>query len=233
MKKVLALAVAALSLGAFAAANDILISFSTPGTDTYKDGSTVLDSECYALVYTKAGSPAVTIAADGTCSTGSEIVLVAPLAKGGKCPAIVFEVPAEKKYEGGAFAVYLLDTRVTATTLATVVNGFPQVVNSYAAATASEAQEGQGGSLVASGATQVETLVQIDAPVITAMKVEGATIKITVSGMNPAATYKVVSGTTIDGVSTELDAKAEGDTFTIDAKDGKFFKVIGGRNFGE
>lgn len=233
MKKILAIAVSALSLGAFAAANDILISFSTPGTDTYKDGSTVLDGECYALVFSAKDAEPLAIGADGSCTSGNEIVLVASLAKGGKCPAMVFELPAEAKYENGTFAVYLLDTRVTKTTLAAVVNGFPQVVNSYAAATASEAQEGQGGSLVASGATQVETLVKIDAPVITAMKVEGAKIKISVAGMSPAATYKVVAGTTIDGVSSELDAKAEGDTFTIDAKDGNFFKIIGGRNFGE
>lgn len=232
MKKILTIALSALSLGAFAAANDILISFSTPGVDTYVDGKTVLDGECYALVYSSKDAAPVTIAADGTCSAGSEIVLVAPLAKDGKCPAIVFELPAEKKYETGTFAVYLLDTRVTATTLAPIVNGFPQVVNSYAAATSASAQAGQGGSLVASGATAVETLVAVDSPVITAMKIEGAKIVLTVAGMSPVATYKVVTGTSIDGVSTELDAEADGDKFTVDADKGTFFKVIGGRKFG-
>ena len=35
---------------------DTLITFSTKGPDTYLDGKTVMDGECYALVWTKNGA---------------------------------------------------------------------------------------------------------------------------------------------------------------------------------
>ena len=46
----LALAAVLLCAGAFAAQNDALVSFSTPGPDKYADGTTVLDGEYYAIV---------------------------------------------------------------------------------------------------------------------------------------------------------------------------------------
>ena len=98
---------------ALAAANDALIAFSTPGVDTYADGTPVLDGECYALVHLDAGEAGFSLAADGT-ATGGEIVLAAPVAKGGRCPKVMFEVDAkdvETKYKGGSWRVYLLDTR--------------------------------------------------------------------------------------------------------------------------
>ena len=85
--------VAALCGAAFAAQNDALVSFSTKGPDAYADGTTVLDGECYALVWLQNGASGLTVAADGT-ATGGEIVLAAPIAKGGRYPSVVFEVDA-------------------------------------------------------------------------------------------------------------------------------------------
>lgn len=230
MKKLLSLAVMALSLGAFAAANDILISFSTPGPDTYKDGSTVLDGECYALVFSTNGAADVEIKANGSCTEGNEIVLVAPLAKGGKCPAVVFELPNDAKYAKGTFAVYLLDTRISKTDLAKVVNGFPKFVNGYAKATDPKAEEGQGGSLIASAGTKVTTLAAVESPRIRALKIEGATIKLTVAGMlEEGVEYHVVAGEAVNNVSTVIESTREDDTFSVSADKGSFFRIIGGR----
>ena len=52
------------ALGAFAGVDNVAITFSTPGPDTYKDGRQVLDGECYALVWTPTGAAFGGIAAD-------------------------------------------------------------------------------------------------------------------------------------------------------------------------
>ena len=49
------LGVAGLAVASFAAVDDTLISFSTPGPDKYADGTDVLAGECYALVWSKDG----------------------------------------------------------------------------------------------------------------------------------------------------------------------------------
>ena len=84
---------AALASAAFAAQNDALVSFSSKGPDAYADGTTVLDGECYALVWMSGGASGLTVAADGS-ATGGEIVLAAPVARNGRCPKVVFEVDA-------------------------------------------------------------------------------------------------------------------------------------------
>ena len=63
---------------------DTLITFSTKGPDTYLDGKTVMDGECYALVWTKTGSTFAGLNADGTCvdPENNALVLAAPIAKG-------------------------------------------------------------------------------------------------------------------------------------------------------
>ena len=132
----------------FAAENDTLIVFSTPGIDTYRDGTTVLDNECYALVWTSAGATFEGLTGDGKCvSSNDHLVAVAPIAEKGRCPETVFEIDAglAKRFQGGTFALYLLDTRIRnaagAVALAAFENGFPKVVNAYADA-ASCAGEG-------------------------------------------------------------------------------------------
>ena len=72
---------------AFGAANDARISFSTKGPDTYADGTTVLDGECYALCWSKDFAN-FAIKADGTAEVGAEsvdgeVILVAPAKDGG------------------------------------------------------------------------------------------------------------------------------------------------------
>lgn len=126
--------VAALALSVDAAQNDLLVTFSTKGPDTYADGSDILDKECYALVWDADGEP-FAVAADGT-TTGGEIVLVAPVAKKGRCPKVLFEVDAtlaKTKYaDGGSWNVYLLDTRrygADGATLAPLKDGRPTLVN--------------------------------------------------------------------------------------------------------
>jgi hypothetical protein len=122
--------------------NDLCVSFSTQGPDRYADGSTVLDGECYALVWSKDGA-FDGINAKGECvDSNDRIVLVAPLAKDGRCPSVLFQVSeAEaKELEGGRYAVCLLDTRVASADGKMnpngTVDGGLEVVNGYGVVTA-------------------------------------------------------------------------------------------------
>lgn len=230
-----------------AAQNDVLITFSTPGTDTYADGTTVLDGERYALVWTKDGETfgGLTAAARPVKST-DVVALFAPVAKGGKCPVTAFQIDATyaQRYDGGTFALYLLDTRVRnasgAVTLAESVDGVPATVN----AVGRTAVTGVGNANLASGtgsaldaATPVAlgsvgVYTEVAAPQITALRVDNATVTLTVQGMSPVADYFVVPGSSPNDFKPVLDAAPKGDTFTFDKPAGAtFFKVIGARKF--
>jgi len=230
-----------LSLAVFAGAEDPLLMFSTPGPDKYADGTTVLDGECYALCYvTDAANFAVK--ADGT-ATGGQVILVAPVAKGGKCPEIMYQVPADTadKLTGGSYGVYLLDTRVPAAggTFKVaqkdeknnwIVNGFAAVAEGGQAGGAGVASAGAFAGKTVTGGATIAAYATVDNPTISAMKVTGAKVTITVAGMSPTVDYKVFTAPEPAGFSTKIDAEAAGDTFTFDKPaDGKFFKVIGTR----
>ena len=124
------------ALGVFAGVDNVAITFSTPGPDTYRDGRTVLDGECYALVWTPTGAAFGGIAADGTAAEPSKLVLKAPVAKGGRCPRVLFEIDedyAKANFPGGTWNVVLLDTRRFATDADGVVvngeDGLPKVAS--------------------------------------------------------------------------------------------------------
>ena len=119
---------------AFAGMQDALMQFSTTGPDRYADGSVVADDECYALVWSPAGTEFSGFNADGTpVSSGDRVVLAAPLALNGKCRKAVFQVPADE-YEalkGGEWSVCLVDTRTAAGVPAGVRDGRPVRVNRW------------------------------------------------------------------------------------------------------
>ena len=220
MKKTISLVAAAMFSGAaLAAANDAMISFSTPGTDTYADGTAVLDGECYALVWSSGG--AVTIAADGTAS-GGEIVLVAPVARGGRCPRIYFEVDAgdiDAKYVGGTWSVYLLDTRRwgadgsvkpagTVSGKIRLVNAASPVAAKVGVAKAAASSVFAAAGAVVSGATAVPD--GTPAPVVTGIRVDGANVYVTVKGTVPYLQYDLSSGSAPDAVAERADRPQAG-----------------------
>jgi len=241
------LAAAAMCGAALAAANDTVVSFSTPGVDRYADGTRVMQGESYALVWTADGATFGGLSSD--CKPLAEtdrLVMVAPLAKRGRCPLTVVEIDAEeaKRYEGGTFAVYLLDTRVKGSdgkvAVASYVEGLPQVVNSFGASGATKdatSAAGVAGGIGASSAIklgEVGVYTQIESPQITAIEMRGAKIRLQVKGMSPAADYFVVPGSVPGIFAPAMDATADEDGFTFDRPEGQsatFFKVIGVRKF--
>ena len=236
---------AALACAAFAAQNDALVSFSTPGPDTYADGSTVRDGECYALVWTPAGKT-FELAADGTAKDG-EIVLVAPVARNGRCPGVVFQVPAdkvEKVYKNGSWGVYLLDTRRWgangAVTLAGVgADGKAKVVNAAGAVTGSKVAVSTGSisevvtSEAACAASATAEPANVPKPEISAIRVMGGNVYVTVKGTMPCLRYGLSSGATPERIDEGVGEAQSGAVNAAEeiilvapAKEGgAFFKV--------
>ena len=243
------LGVAGLAVASFAAVDDTLISFSTPGPDKYADGTDVLPGEVYALVWSADGQ-FDGIKADGTTvDPADKVVLLAGVAKQGAngmcCPPLLYQVDAElaATLANGVYAVYLLDTRVTAADGAVAVggvdeNGKLKAVNSYGSVSGDTTAAAGTASITkaattAVGGASVATLVEVEAPVITAIKPNGTKITISASGLSPVVDYKVVTGAKPGEIAKELDASADAKgNFTFEKPaDGAFFKVIGVRKF--
>lgn len=237
MKKLMMVGVAGLALASLAAVNDTLISFSTPGPDTYKDGTTVQDGECYALVWSADGV-FEGVNADGTpVDANDKVVLVAPVAKDGKCPDLVYQVDAAKAkaMEGGQYGVYLLDTRRTVageTVVGLNADGQLDFVKSFATATDTVAAPADGIASAAASkpvdGAAVAQYVEVPKPIV-AIEVKAATIKLTVSGMMPVANYWVEKGTDLKNVSEKVaDVPADGVVEVEKTDAAAFFQVKGG-----
>lgn len=224
--------------------DDLLLTFSTVGPDTYSDGFRVRDGEFYAVIWTAKGETFGGLKVDGTPNKETDkIVVAAPLAKEARCPLTVVEIDgtvAEQEYKNGTFGLYLLDTRVKDESGKTVLskdeNGLPEAVN--AVAKAAEKPAAGDGKIAATSRVRlgdVGVYTVIPSPVITVIRIENATVTLKVKDMCPAATYFVVPTSLTPGEpAPALDVKPEGDTFVFpqpaDA-DSSMFKIIGTRNF--
>ena len=221
-----------LAFAATAAIDDALLTFSTVGPDKYSDGTTVLDGECYALVWTADGATFGGIAADGTAvAETDEIVLVAPVATGGHCPDVLFQIPFDTrvKAEDGTVAPAGLKA-----------NGKPNLVNGYGLATEATkvekataggakavAEKGTGGQAVAAGAAAPN----VQQPKITSIQIQGDFVKLTVQ--NLPGFMRVSSGADVSADDTQGAAQAtDGKTNEVilyapkSASGSGFFKVI-------
>ena len=241
--------VLSMGLALCAAQNDLLVSFSTKGPDKYADGSVVMDKECYALVWTPKNVESATIAADGSAADGAKIVLVAPIAKGGRCPKVVYRVDAkrvESEFRDGSWSVYLLDTRKYSydkdgnqvVTLAGLKpDGDVKLVNATSRvgdATLS-AGAGENVSLATAVATTASTGTSLPAdvprPTISAIEVKGGNVYVTIENAVPYLAYDLTTGDTPDAVTESVDRPCTGsDDGTVvlvaPAKEGgAFFKV--------
>ena len=250
MKKIMAMVGAAgLAVASFAAVNDTLITFSTPGPDVYGDGTAVLPGECYALVWSADGN-FDGIKADGsTINPNEKVVLVADIAKQnekgeGYCPLVIYQVDAAlaETLTNGQYAVYLLDTRVVAADGTKTVGGLDEngklkavntsvAVSDNTSAASSELGSQKAAAAKATVGYSVDCYAKVDDPVITGVKIDGAKITITASGLSPVANYWVLKGGAPGAVNTPIaEATFDADgKCTFDKPEGApFFKIGGG-----
>ena len=214
MKSVLAVGMATASLAAFAAANDMLVTFSTKGPDKYADGRTVMDGECYALCWSRDFSR-FAVRSDGT-GEGGEVVLKAPVAQGGRCPCVAFEVDAGEmasKYAGGEWAVYLLDTRrFSADGAARVSGASATTVNTSGFVAKAGVASGTVGTVVSgsAAATDVASGVEVPKPRITGIRVVDGNVYVSVKGTVPFLSYGLSEGATPGDVAEPVGESAAG-----------------------
>ena len=165
-----------------------------------------------------AGSAGLAVAADGTAS-GGEIVLAAPVAKGGRCPKVIFEVDADdmaNKYKDGSWSVLLLDTRRWgadgSARPAGTVAGKVALVNATGAVSGGSvkvaAANSSSVSAVAAAVASAATAVPEGAPnpAITGIRVEGANVFVTVKGTVPYLQYGLSAGDTPGAVTDSVSA---------------------------
>ena len=238
-----------LGIAAVAFANsvgDARISFSTKGPDRYADGSVVMDGECYALVWSSDGK-FDGFAANGACiDTYDRVVLMAPVAKDGRCPPVLFQVPQAEAEElaGGQYAVYLLDTRVASGDAVRpygTVNGKLALMNGYGAASANlavgalnsvkveeNAEDKAGGQIASVLAAAPADCAQ---PRIKSMRIEGDNVFLTVENLK--GFMRVRSGgdlTASDSATAAVETSGEGGEVTLVTRKPEspsgFFKVI-------
>ena len=227
---------------------DELVSFSTIGPDTYADGTTVLDGESYALVWSADGD------FDGLYADGSpvnpeeRVLIVVPGAKNGRLQDVVFEVPAALADElrGGAYAIFLLDTRVQNAdgTVAPwpAVDNVPVLVNGYGAIVDGMAVQGtrstgkfaaQSSGLVesATASTAAAAPKGVEQPRVKAIRIEGDRAVLTIE--NLPGFMRVQGGETLDSVGSTVGPAARtegGEDIEIVAPatgpDSGFFRVL-------
>lgn len=249
-------AAASVAVGAFADADNMLISFSTDG-DTYADGSTVLPNEWYALCWAPDGKEFGGLNYDCTVvDAGDKLVKLGPLArvlsespyKVG-CPFVVFQIKSEEasSYEGGKFYVYLLDTRNAAKTgvaSAVVKDGrnVPSEINGVSASTtaftavsngALTINDTEGNAVAAEDKSWAESGVSGDGVTearISAISPNGDSVVFTVEGLMAGVKYNIKAGATPSTVeSYALDVPrtvSDEATFEIAPGDARFFKIV-------
>lgn len=236
------LAAATFAVGAFADAANVLVSFSTTA-DYYADGTPVLDGEWYALCWSSDGEfDGLTLDCEPV-DPSDEVFVLSPLAKGGRCPYVVFQIDSKVAPSGGYYCVYVLDTRnadgtkVASKTVDDSGTRKPAEVNGSKPSKDFAASSVRGvrmkGTEVAGGewASSTVVLSDEDQPKITAFRVENAKVKVTVSNMLPGLKYNINMGDSPSNLTSYgLDVPKTSDSndkeFTVDPGDAKFFQVV-------
>ena len=219
---------------------DARLSFSTKGPDCYADGTQVMDGECYALTWSKDGN-FEGFTADGECADPEDrIVLLAPVAKDGRCPLVLFQIPEAEAnvLAGGFYAVYLLDTRIATggeTKPAGVRNGKLTLMNGYGEASAKVSAKGSSAMEreTASGGLTASTLASVPAdctqPRIKAIRIEGDNVFITVENLRGFMRVRSGSDVSVSGATDAAVETTGGEDVTLVTKkpgNSGFFKVI-------
>ena len=236
---------------AFGSMQDKLARFSTPGPDRYADGSIVRDGECYALVWSPAGTAFAGFNADGTpVSSRDRVVLAGALAQDGKCRDAVFQIPAAEYdvLKGGEWAVCLVDTRNLAGVPTGTRNGKPVRVNRWgivsggvnitdaASARPRLAAATPGGTRSSASAVRANNLSAVPPnlapPQITAIEVADGEVWLGVDGTVPYLDYTIISGETPNNLKpdyfaevVEGDGRSEIAIGTPESPKRRFFKV--------
>ena len=256
--KIISILALAAGLIARGAVEDVVFArCSTEGPDTYFDGTPVADGEVYALVATKRGMRFAGFAADGSLvdSAASDVALAMPVASGGRCPPVLTEVPKSyvDAHQDSVWQLFLLDTRradgkpagVGADGRLMRVRGWGETascVDFGVKAPFMIPMGAAGGDVVAGSGVNADRRAQLPKgaprPRVTAIRVEGETVTLTVADTVSYLIYDAVGTDGLgeglaDGSSVALkkvDGATGGEVIELraDGAKARFFRVRGG-----
>lgn len=243
MKTLIASLAIVASACAFAAPDDTSVLFSTQGPDKYADGTTVVDGECYALVWSEGEFAG--IKADCTSvNPADEILGIFPAAKDGKCKLSKYTLTADAFNKGGSISLWLLDTRTytsnpdgsTAVALAKQESDtkVPVVNGAVAVDAAVEVAKAGFGGISAKGpavAGAVAIPEGAPTPNVKSIKVGNVYVELEVENTVPYITYSVSAGKEPGELAKDPAAAATGKAgetitiYTLKNGDTGFFQI--------
>ena len=206
MKKLIAVFALLASVCAFGAIDDTIIVIETQGPDKYADGTTVLDGERYAIVWS--ADEFAGFKADGSLVNDKDAVLgIVSRAKDGKCPIFAFAVASQYIRQGGTISVWLLDTRIfdaeAKVTFAKATSTTKVEAITAAAKVEATIDVQKGGAMVAEAQTGLQAQpgavampTDVPAPKITGFTMDDNFVYLQVEGTRPYLRYGVAAGST-------------------------------------
>ena len=196
MKKLLfTLAALATASTLMADLSKLTLSFSTPGPDTYADGTPVAVGETYLLVHVaNPAEPFAGVRMDRTLVNPADTIATTGTAvEGSKCGFKAIEYPAEMFSEGGGWLLVLLDTRNDAGVPGGLVAEYgAQPLGAAASRSSTTLQTlGGAGTTVAAGSAARLPAEAPGAPAIEELAVAGNTASLRIAGFADNVLYQV------------------------------------------
>ena len=190
-----------------------VLTFSVTGAETYADGSTLADGECYALVWAKDGE-FDGINADGTAKAADEEVLY--IGTIDKDSTVSFQIEDGFK-SGGAFDIWILDTRVfengevksigksgDKVTVSKAVKATTAAVQVAGSQSAPTAIGGVPGGAVVNVPTAPANVPQLR---FTSIKLDGDYVVMEAEDTVPGVNYATVANGKESGITTATSSK--------------------------
>ena len=220
MKKTLSLIggllVAATMFGA-EVKDQLTLAMSTPGPDTYADGSPVLAGETYLLVYVKQGAVFGGVQTDGSLvdPLNNVIVTSGQAVEGAKCGYKAIQYPAATYPEGGSWVIVVLDTRKSDGTLGGLVAA--QGVSGANGAVSALSLGAAGGTTAAglSAAGPAPSPAGTPQPEIAAVQAGNGRVNLRIKNFSDKAVYQVQSATSLKGGWQTVASRVQATTQSI------------------
>ena len=222
--------------------DQLTLAMSTPGPDTYADGSPVLAGETYLLVYVKQGAVFGGVQTDGSLvdPLNNVIVTRGQAVEGAKCGYKAIQYPAATYPEGGSWVIVLLDTRKADGTLGGLVAAQGASAASGAASALGLGAVGGDAAAGLNAAGPAPSPAGTPQPEIAAVQVGDGRVNLRIKNFSDTALYEVQSATSLNGGWQTVASRVQATTQSIVQGDAgaelrtdvpavgtvRFFKVI-------
>ena len=190
------------------------LTFSVSGDEAYADGSALANGECYALVWSEDGV-FEGINGDGTAKgAGDEVIYIGKIVKGAD---VAFQI-ADGFKSGGAFDIWILDTRVwengAVKSVGKTAGGKVTVTHAVKATTAAVQVAGSQSAPTAIGGIPGGAVINVPtAPAnipplrFTSISLDGDYVVMEAENTVPGVNYTTVAGGKEAGVTTATGSK--------------------------